>query len=150
MKHYPIFFILSILLSSCNGCKEKTKETINQGGEVVGKTATEFIEGISEGVDKTLQCEISLSQELKDKGLSTGTFSIQNDSAGGENNRLTLYIIFNKDFNADVSAKAFHKNGLEVGRTKTQISGKVSEANYFDFYFDKRTNIEVKSKITLE
>jgi len=39
---------------------------------------------------------------------------------------------------------------LEIGRTKIDIEGKADEAGYFDFIFDKRSDIEVKSKIVLE
>lgn len=141
---------LAVVIFSCNRVKEKTKETINEGGEVIGKTATEFFEGVSEGVDKTLQCEMNLSQPLMEKGLKTGKFSINNDTSGGENNLLTLYLIFDKDFNGDISLRAFDKNGLEIGRTKMNVNGKAGEAKYYDFYFDKRTYIEVKSKITIE
>ena len=149
MKH---FFTLSILLLfiSCNKISEKTKETINKGGETVGKTATEFFEGISEGVDRALDCEVVLTEKLKNKGLKTGKFSIVNSSLGGENNLLTLYLIFNQDFKATLTAKAFDKKGLEIGRTKTTIEGKKDDAAYFDFKFDKRTYIEVKSKILIE
>ena len=138
-----------MLLVSCSRVKEKAKETINRGGETVGKTATEFFEGISEGIDKTLQCEISVSQSLIDKGLKTGKFTIEN-AGGGRNNQLSIYLIFDKDLKSSVTAKAFDKNGLETGRTKMDIEGKADEANYFDFIFDKRTYIEVKSKIVLE
>jgi len=145
-----ILTLLAVLTISCNRVKDKTKETINQSGEAVGKTATEFFEGVSEGVDKTLQCEISLSQDLQDKGLSTGKFSIENDTTGGHNNTLTLYLIFDKDFKAPLTVKAFDKSGLEIGRSKIEIENKAGEAGYFDFVFDKRTYIEVRSKILIE
>lgn len=150
MKKLLTIITLAITIISCDRVKEKTKETINKGGEAVGKTATEFIEGVSEGVDNTLQCEITLSQTLQDKGLQTGKFSINNDTTGGQNNLLTLYIIFDKDFKNDISIKAFDKNGVEIGRTKMQIEGKTGDAKYYDFLFDKRTYIEAKSKITIE
>ena len=70
-----ILVLVSLLMFSCDRVKKKTKETINKSGEVVGKTATEFFEGVSEGVDKTLQCEIILSPELKEKELKTGKFA---------------------------------------------------------------------------
>ena len=147
----PIISILAVLvlIVSCGRIKEKAKETINKSGETVGKTATEFFEGFSEGIDKTLQCEVSLSQSLMDKGLKTGKFAIEN-AEGGSNNQLTIYLIFDKDFKSSVTAKAFDKNGLEIGRTKIDIEGKANEAGYFDFIFDKRSQIEVKSKIVLE
>jgi len=150
MKQIITLIILTFLLTSCDRVKEKTKNTINEGGEVVGKTATEFIEGVSEGVDKTLQCEMSLSEALKNGGLQTGKFSIQNDTNGGQNNLLAIYIIFNKDFNKPVIAKAFDKTGLEIGRSKLTVEGKAGEAKYYDFAFDKRTYIEAKSKLTIE
>ncbi len=150
MKNIFLLLALTIAIISCNRAKEKTKDTINKGGEVVGKTATEFFEGVSEGVEKTLQCEIVLSQLLKDNGVNTGKFAIGNDTAGGQNNLLTIYLIFDKDFKNELSVKVFDKSGLESGRTKMKVEAKAAEAKYYDFAFDTRTNIEVKSKITIE
>ena len=141
---------LALGIGACETVKEKTKSTINQGGEAVGKTATEFIEGVSEGVDKTLQCEIVLSNTLIEKGLKTGKFSVNNDDTGGLNNTLVLYIIFDKDFSQELTAKSYDKSGLENGRTKVMVEGKAGEAKYYDFVFDKRTYIEAKSKVTIE
>lgn len=143
-------FLLLVLTISCGKVKEKAKESINKGGETVGKTATEFFEGVSEGIDKTLQCEILLSQGLQDKGLKTGKFSIESDPNGGRNNLLILYLIFNKDIKTSLTAKVFDKNGLEVGRANIEVTSDAGNASYYDFVFDKRTYIEVKSKITLE
>ncbi|MBL4652757.1 MAG: hypothetical protein JKY53_07805 [Flavobacteriales bacterium] len=148
-KTYILLSLLSILTISCDTVKKKTKDTINKSGEVVGKTATEFFEGISEGVDRTLQCSIELSQNIVSKGLKTGKFSIESDSIG-TNNRLTLYLIFDENFNDSLLVKVFDKKGLEIGRTKMNVAGKKGDANYFDFIFDKRTYIEVKSKVTIE
>jgi hypothetical protein len=150
MKPLITLLALSALFTiSCNKVKETAKETVNKGGEAVGQTATEFFEGVSEGVESTLQCELSLSQDLQNKGLKTGKFSVTNDTAGN-NNKLTLYLIFDKDFKAPITAKAFDKNGLEIGRSKLAVEGKAGDAGYYDFMFDKRTYIEVKSKITIE
>lgn len=140
--------MLNLTVFSCDRVKEKTKETINQGGETVGKTATEFIEGVTEGVEKTLQCELTLSNDLTNKGLKTGKFTIESDS--GTNNKLVLYIITEKDFNSRVTAIVKDKTGLETGRSIKEIKGKAGESGYFDFYFDKRTNIDVRSSILIQ
>jgi hypothetical protein len=63
---------------------------------------------------------------------------------------LTLYLIFDKDFSKEVTAKAFNKNNLERGRTKITIIGKSGDARYFDFEFDKRTDLGFRNKITIE
>lgn len=142
--------VLVLIISSCNDAGKNTKDAINKTGEKVGKSATEFFEGVSEGIDQTLQCDISLSQDLKDKGLQFGKFEITNDNQGGHHNVLTLYIIFNKNFKGKISAKVFDRNGTECGRTLVPVEGIEGNAGYFDFNFDKRTRIEVKSRITLE
>jgi len=153
MKKSLNFFLtitIVIAITSCSHAEKRAKEVINKTGEVVGKSATEFIEGVSEGIDKTLQCEILLSQTLKDNGLQYGKFEINNDTQGGHNNILTLYIIFNKDFKGKILAKVFDKSGVECGRALVNVEMKAGEANYYDFCFDKRTQIEVKSRITIE
>ncbi|WP_299117133.1 hypothetical protein [uncultured Winogradskyella sp.] len=144
-----ILCMMCLVFVSCNKIADKTKEGINKSGEVVGKTATEFIEGVSEGVDKTLECEITLSKELKTKGLSKGVYNIEGQPIGN-NNKLTIYLIFNQDFDSDIIAKAYNKDGLEIGRAKTNISGKKDEAGYFNFKFDELTDIGFRNKITLE
>lgn len=150
MKQLILITLLSIFAISCDTVKRKTKQAINKGGETVGKTATEFIEGVTEGVDLTLQCELLLSQDLMDQGLKTGKFSIDDGIEGGNENKLILYLIFDKDFNDTMMARVFDKNGLEIGRTKLKVEGQAGDAGYYDFVFDKRTYIEVKSKITIE
>jgi hypothetical protein len=150
MKQKIITLLLLIAVVSCNRVKNEAKEGINKGGETVGKTATEFFEGVSEGIDKTLQCQIILSQAIQNNGIKIGKFSINNLPEGGTNNLLTLYLIFDKDFKSSITAKAYDKNGLEVGRAKLSIENKAGNAGYYDFAFDKRTHIEVKSKIVLE
>ncbi|MBV7268002.1 hypothetical protein [Winogradskyella luteola] len=144
-----ILCMICLVLVSCNGVANKTKEGINKGGEVVGETATEFFEGVSEGVDKTLECEIVLSENLLIKGLKNGIYNIENQPIG-KNNKLTIYLIFNEDFDSDVTAKAYNKNGLEIGRAKANVSGKKDDAGYFDFKFDDRTDIGFRNKIILE
>ncbi len=145
-----ILSLLTVLTISCNRIKTKTKETINKSGEAVGKSTAEFFEGVSEGVDRTLQCEILLSKDLQEKGITTGKFLIENDTTGGVNNILILYLIFDKDYKAPIVVKAFDKSGLEIGRTTIEIERKAGEAGYYDFVFDKRTYIEVRSKMIIE
>lgn len=148
-QHFIIIFCMSFLVISCNRIANKTKEGINKGGEVVGETATEFFEGVSEGVDKTLECEIKLSKDLIEQGLKTGVYNVDSNSEGN-NNQLTLYFIFDNDISKDVMAKVYNKKGLEIGRAKTFISGKSGDAGYYDFEFDKRTDIGFRNKIIIE
>ena len=138
-----------LLILSCNDVKEKAKDTINKGGEAVGETATEFIEGVTEGVDRTLNSKVVLSGALKDQGLTTGKFYIESDSLGRDN-KLVIYIITEKDFTGRLTVKVIDKKGLETGRQSLKLNRKAGEAAYHDIIFDDRTDIEVKSSIQID
>ena len=150
MNTIRTFITIALFATACNKVKENAKSAINKSGETVGKGATEFFEGVTEGVDRTLDCEIVLSPGLTQKGLGTGKFYITNDSTGGTNNLLKLYLIFDKDFQEKLLIKVTDKKGLEMARTMIPVKGQQGEAKFFDFLFDKNSQIEVKSKITIE
>lgn len=147
---YLLIVPVALLAFSCTRAKENAKAIINKSGEVVGQSASEFVEGVSEGVEKTLERELELSQKLKDAGIETGKVIIADDKQGHSNNVLTVYVIFNKDFKGKIMAKAEDKTGKEAGRSTVEIKAKSGEAKYLDFTFDPRTHIDVKSKITFE
>ncbi len=149
MKYLLIIPIL-LLIFSCNRAKENAKTIINKSGEVVGKSAGEFVEGVSEGVEKTLERELIISPKLKDQGIETGKVLIENDSVGNSNNVLTVYVIFNKNFKGKLMAKVEDKEGKEAGRSSKEVVAKAGDAKYIDFTFDPRTHIDVKSKITVD
>lgn len=150
MKKQFLFstFIL-VILSSCNWAKDKAKETVNKTGEIVAKTGSEFVNGVAKGVEKTFTNVVELSPALVAKGLKTGKIII-NSTDSTSDNILSVYFIFDNDFSATVVAKVLDENGVEYGRTKSVIAGKKSDAQYFDFNFDKRTNIDSKGKIVFE
>ncbi|MCF8330898.1 MAG: hypothetical protein K9H84_00440 [Bacteroidales bacterium] len=138
------------ICNSCNNVENKARQTINKSGEAVGKSSAEFFEGVTEGVDKILQPEITLSEDLKVKGLEFGKCIVERDSGSHNKNKFVLYLIFNENIRDTLLLKAYDKNGMEIGRTIQKIDKKAGQAKYFDFIFDERTNIEVKSKIKIE
>lgn len=141
-------FAYFLAFTSCNRVKEGTKEVINKTGETVGRASGEFLEGVSEGVDRSFDCEIVLSENLKSKGITTGKFSISDSS--GRKNQLSLYLIFNKDFSSRIMARVSDKKGLENGRSTVEVTAKASDARFVNFVFQPETDIEVKSKIYIE
>lgn len=149
MKKYIIALLLLMIAMSCGDVKEKAKETINKGGEVVGETATEFVEGVTEGVDRTLDSKIVVSDALKQQGINTGKFYIESDTLG-KDNKLVIYVISEKDFKGKLTFKALDKKGLETGRKVLELNRKAGEAAYENIAFDERTDIEVKSTIQID
>jgi hypothetical protein len=149
MRNIYILIFLFVGLLSCNQIKEKTKETINDGGEIVGKSATEFIEGVSEGIDETIKRDIVLTENTKPFNFETGKSIIENDDFGNANNVLVQYFIFNQSIDTVLTAKVLDKEGVELGRTKAKVEYESGDADYVEFIFDDRTYIDVKSKIEI-
>ncbi|MFN8286647.1 MAG: hypothetical protein U0V74_07845 [Chitinophagales bacterium] len=143
MKQLLTAVLLISLLASCN----RTKEVINKTGQTVGEGATEFVNGVGEGIDQTLQSEVVLGDNLKAAGLQTGKFKVYD---GAEGDSLTVYIIFNKDFKQNVAVKVYDDKGKEYGRSMLPIEATANEARYIGFAFDKHTDFEHKSKFALE
>lgn len=144
-----VMAIVSIFSCNSERLKEKAKNTINNTGRSIGRGTTQFIKGVKEGVDLTLQCKLDASPSLKDRGVGVGKFHIS-QSKGASDNVLSVYMIFNQDFNQKVSVKVFDKNGLEYGRTSAVIEGRSGQAFNVDFVFDRRTEIEAKSRFVVD
>lgn len=132
MKKTTAFILAVLFLTSCHST-----------GKKVGETGTEIVTSIKEGIDKNLECTLELSPALQNKGLKTGKFIISH-------NTLSVYFIFGTDLKDTVMARISDKYGQEYGRATQVIAGKKNEAAFFDFVFDKRTDIEHKSKIIIE
>jgi hypothetical protein len=144
-----LLIICAICFFSCNWAKEKTKEAANKTGEVVAKAGSEFADGVAKGVEETFANRVSFSDELKRKGLKSGRVIVSSSDTATDD-ILTVYIIFEENFDGLVTSKVFTPGGLEYGRATTQVKGTKGDARYIDFIFDKRTNIDGKGTIKFE
>ena len=150
MKLFNLLIIIAaIAVSSCNWTKDKAKKAANKTGEVVAKTGSEFADGVAKGVEKSFSNDIIIADNLKTNGLKTGKILIRSTDTTTDN-ILSAYLIFEKDFDQKILVKVVDDKGLEYGRTTQLVSAKANEAKYFDFVFDKRTNINGKGKISFE
>ena len=146
MKKLFIPFV-AIAIFSCS--TDTIKDGINKAGDVAGQTAGEFIEGASRGVEKAFDVKVTLSEDLKKKGMELGKTYITSDSLATDN-LLMVYVIFNQDYSDTLKAKVFDDKQLEMGRTSVFVNGKKDEAKFVEFHFDKRTNIDSKNVLTVE
>ena len=146
---YALFFLVAVIFTACDKVKTGTKDAIDKTAETAGKVGSDIITKVGEGVEKSLQCEAVLSEQLKSNGLKTGKmiFAAQKDAT---DNILSMYFIFDNDFASTINVKAFDEKGLEYGRTSTLVKDKKGTAGYVDFIFDKKVNLENKSKFIFE
>ena len=149
MKASFTILLMCFICFSCSHVKEKTKSAIKKSGGIVGESVGEFGKGLSEGVEKTFKINIIASEAITEKGVSFGKITLRN-SVGSSDNILNVYLIFDQDFNDTLSLKVFDNENLEMGRTSTVVSAKKGEADFFEFQFNKKTNIDSDSRIFME
>jgi hypothetical protein len=145
---YPIV-LATFLLVGCGRVTDGTRSALNKGGELAGSAATEVIEGVTTGVEKSWSIDVGLSDELKARGLSLGKTIVQADSAGRDN-QLMLYLIAEQAFTGSITAIATDKEGREFGRASAQVSMAAGSADYQLLQFQALTDLERKSRIVLQ
>jgi hypothetical protein len=133
---------LSVMLSSCDKLSNST--------EKIGETAGDMVKGIESGVKKARAINLSYTESLTEKGISNGKVTLKNDKTGGTDNLLSVYLIFSKKFRGKILAKAYDNQGLEMGRSTIKVEAQEGDAGFYDFHFDKRTNIDRDGRIVLE
>jgi hypothetical protein len=138
-------FTVFFLLASCNRANEK----INNVGEKVGEATGEMVQKVTTGVENALELKVEFSDTLKKSNISTGKILLA-DSAGGKDNLISIYFIYPMAFKGTFTLKALDNKGLEMGRASTFVNANKDDAAYVDFLFDRRTNIDYNSKLTLD
>ena len=132
---------LSVILSSCDRLSNST--------EKIGETAGDMVKGIETGVKKARAINLTYTESLTEKGISNGKVTLKNDKEGTDN-LVSVYLIFSKKFRGKISAKAYDNQGLEMGRSSIKVEADGGDAGFYDFHFDKRTNIDRDGRIVLE
>jgi len=140
--------LASVALIACGRVADGTKSALNKGGEFAGAAATEVVEGMATGVEKTWSIDVALSDELKAKGISLGKTMVEEDSMGTDN-VLVLYVISANDYSGPVTAVAIDQQGREYGRASADLKLAANGADYFTLRFQSRTDLERKSRIEL-
>lgn len=146
----PLLHIFCFLIiTSCNSIKDKTNQTIHKTAETVGEVGTKVVTKIGDGVANTLKSQILLDTALIRAGIENGKFMFNDDKEGNQN-ILSVYFIFNKNYDGQLQVFAFDESQLEYGRAIAKVTAKAGEAKYIDFMFDKRVNLENKSTFKLK
>lgn len=132
---------LAVILFSC--------DRLSSSSEKIGQTAGDVVKGIESGVKKARAVNVTYTESLTNKGISNGKVTLKNDKEGTDN-LVSIYLIFSKKFKGKITAKAYDNEGLEMGRSLIKVEVDGGEAGFYDFHFDKRTNIDRDGRIVLE
>ena len=138
-----------VVTTSCNRIAETGKKVINKTGETVGKGVSEFAQGVEEGVSKSYEFKLEISEEVSKLGLRTSKFKINKNSTDS-NKTLSVYCMFMADFKQNLVVKVMDKNRNEYGRVNQTIEKLKGEAQFFDFTFEENVDFEEKSIFVID
>ena len=148
MKTKSLIVSLALLLIGCGRVVDGTKDALNKGGELAGSAATEVIEGVTTGVEETWGLDVTLSEDLRQRGLAVGKTQVEEDSAGFDN-QLIVYLIADHGFEGPLQAVAVDGDGREMGRSLLSVTLAPGAADYHTFQFQPRTDLERKSRVEI-
>ncbi len=147
MYRLYLLAIALLTLSACQQISDKSKAVIKEGGNAVGQGASQFVDGVKDGVDRTFQSQLVVDSSLLRAGFHTGKFSVgKPDSIY----ILTVYGIYDRAIDRELSVRVYDERGQEYGRSHSHASGHAGEASYLDFRFDQRTDIESRSRFVIQ
>jgi hypothetical protein len=144
-----VSLFIGFVLTSCNWAKDKTKDTLHKGGEIVGKAGSEVVDGVAKGVEDSFANIVEASTRITGNGIKLGRVTV-NGTDSTTDNIVSVYLIFDKHFEGKITAKALDNNGLEFGRVTMDIVADSGQAKFVDFEFDRRTNIDRNDRVRLE
>jgi hypothetical protein len=137
-----------MLVAGCGRVAEGTKQVLNKSGEIAGAAATEVVEGVASGVEKTWAVDVVLSGPLQARGLSLGRSVVQPDNEG-RRNRVMVYLGADAAFRDTVVAFAFDQEGRELGRAPLLVDAPAHSGNYYEVRFASLTDLERKCRVEL-
>lgn len=148
MSHSFACFACMLLVTACNWAGEKANKALNKGGELVGSAATEVVEGVTTGVERTWRVDVRLSNPLGAQGLTLGKTMVESDSSG-RNNLLIIYLSARNNIQDTLTAVALDQDGLEMGRTHVPVTLSAGQGDFFPLRFQDYTDLERKSRVEI-
>jgi hypothetical protein len=148
MRTTILLLTITFTVTSCDWAGRKGKEALNKGGELAGSAATEVIEGVTTGVERTWKVDVHLSDALQQQGLTLGRTQVMSDDHGRDN-RLVVYLSTERGLRDTLSAIAYDKDGLEMGRTRLLLNAPANSGDHYELQFQERTDLARKSRVVI-
>jgi hypothetical protein len=138
-----------LMLAGCGRVKNETREALNKGGELAGSAAGEVLEGVTTGVEESWSVEVALTDALKARGLALGQVQVRSDEEGRDN-CVVVYCSTTAAISDTLHAKAYDKDGLEMGRASVPVALAAGGADHLVLQFQALTDLERKCRIVIE
>lgn len=119
---------LTLLASASSCCRS--------AGAGVGRGVTDFTSGVGSGVDEGVLVNLKFTDDATKQGLATTT-------AKRSGKKINVYVTSRAPFNGQLIAKAFNKEGGEIGRSVIPVTFIASDAKYVQFVFPNEMDTQL-------
>ena len=121
-----------IVMGFIVGCGDGDESLSRKAGKGIGDGISDFVSGAAESVDEKLAVELSSSDERAELGFEATTSKLVVE---GVEKVVSVYLISSKEFSGVLTAKAFNKEGQEIGRSRVEVQFGPDDAKYVNFKF---------------
>ncbi|QKE63623.1 hypothetical protein HNE05_09715 [Aquipseudomonas campi] len=130
------------------GCGESEQSLSEKAGKAVGEGVTGFLSGVGSGIDQSMVVETELGAGASKAGL-VKTTAKSNGMADAQKS-FSVYLVANEPFKGTLLAKAYDKDGQEIGRAKSEVDLQKDDADYIIFAFSERMDSQLVHKYLVD
>lgn len=137
-----------LVLGLLAGCDKQDESVAKQAGDKVGQVVTEFASGVGQGVDKSMEVTVELSEALTGRGVEM----TMSKSLGMDPTRkgISVYLISSQPLKTSLMAKALNKEGQEIGRSVVDVEFGADDAQYVAFPFDAKMDTQLVERYHID
>jgi hypothetical protein len=141
-----VSLVIGLILCGCGG-KESDESLAKRAGNKLGQSMTDFASGVGGGVDQKLMVDVTLSDELTEKGF---TKTVAKSLGVDLNKGITVYLIAGQPYEGGLMAKVLNAEDQEVGRSLVRVKFEADDAQYVEFAFRREVDMQLAKRFTIE
>lgn len=144
MKSVTVILLAAMFLAG--GCGKGDESAAKRVGKKVGGAAVDFGSGVGKGVDEKMAAKVELAAELTKQGIAVTA----SKGLGLEQKGVSIYLTTKTPLKGTLIAKALNKEGLEIGRSVTEVDYAADDGKHANFVFEKEVDTQMVDKYVVD
>lgn len=131
-----MYLVLAVLaLGACG----EDRSMSQKAGSAISGTATDFVAGLGEGVDKRMSLKLDVAPEVASNGMTVTL----GKSRGMGSKDASVYVVATKPYKGAFLARALDQSGAEIGRSRVEVDFPADDAQYVNFTFNEEMDSQL-------
>ncbi len=130
-------FVVSLVLA-LSACGED-RSLSQKAGSAISGTATDFVAGLGEGVDKRMALKLDVDPSVAASGMTVTL----GKSRGMGSKDASVYVVATRPYTGAFLARALDESGTEIGRSRVDVEFTADDAKYVNFVFNEEMDSQL-------